>query len=146
MRGQAFETFRLAIAAIVAVTLLVIMMGILGSFGGITSDPKQTISQLLRQAQGAPGSVFSKKGIGFTEMTLSNQTFAESIGVLPSQIKFTATDDLSDVVDVSEDMMTINRPFTGNIAVASCTDGSYVIAIGIGSVSELNQQALDECG
>jgi hypothetical protein len=49
MRGQAFDTFKLMIAAVVAVAILGILLSILGNIKPPAGDPKSVANQLLRE-------------------------------------------------------------------------------------------------
>lgn len=61
-KGQAFDTFKLMIAAVIAVAILGILLGILG---GITTPGQSfddTAKQLLTKAVQSPGAVFPSAG------------------------------------------------------------------------------------
>ena len=49
MRGQAFEVFRLLIAAVVAGAILMILLGILQGMVTPTQDPQQAAAQLVKK-------------------------------------------------------------------------------------------------
>ncbi len=54
-RGQAFEVFRLLIAAVVAGAILMVLLQILGSFTTPTQDPQKVAAQFVRDLSGYGG-------------------------------------------------------------------------------------------
>ncbi len=49
MRGQAFEVFRLLIAAVVAGAILMVLLGLLGGITTPTTDPQSATEQLVKK-------------------------------------------------------------------------------------------------
>jgi len=58
MKGQAFDTFKLMIAAVIAVAILGILLGILGGISPPGADPASIIREQLSKANQFPGSIF----------------------------------------------------------------------------------------
>jgi len=62
MRGQAFDTFKLMIAAVVAVAILGILPGILGGIATPGQSFDDTAKQLITKATQSPGAVYPSAG------------------------------------------------------------------------------------
>ena len=60
-RGQAFDTFKLMIAAVIAVAILGILLGILGGITPQVGDPGNLIKQQLGKGYQLPGIVYASQ-------------------------------------------------------------------------------------
>ena len=66
-RGQAFDTFKLMIAAVIAVAILGILLGILGGISPPGQGFTDTTTQLIGEAVRSPGAIRSSSGeVSFT--------------------------------------------------------------------------------
>ena len=87
MKGQAFDTFKLLIAAVVAIAILGILLNIIGNMPDLTANPTNTIKTALSDAyssQGIPSMSPSKasfqKNINFPGTT---KQFLDAVGGNP---------------------------------------------------------------
>lgn len=88
-RGQAFDVFKLLIAAVVAGSILLILLQVIGGIPGIgQKDPNTEASNLVKNGVNSPASPQFSKGITFTEsVSLTSKTIAsKSEGLSDSQI------------------------------------------------------------
>jgi len=97
-RGQAFSTFQLLIAAVVALALLGVLMPIIMRSIDIGGDPSQATQQLLKSQIDNPGTLSFTDDVTFSSKynTLSASGVANDTGLDASQIVF-MTNDLDDV-------------------------------------------------
>ncbi len=65
MRGQAFEVFRLLIAAVVAGAILMVLLGILGGLTTPTQDPQEVAAQLVTKLSNNFGGTATSDPITF---------------------------------------------------------------------------------
>lgn len=71
-RGQAFDVFKLLIAAVIAVAMLAILFPILQSIGiFVTDDPGKIASDLVSQSRGKPSDYTESKEVVFTPQASS---------------------------------------------------------------------------
>lgn len=91
-KGQAFSTFQLLIAAIVAVAILIILMQILGiiTLPGPGDDPAVPMSDALKEASTSLASTKSARNINFTSdspiVTSESIIYQAEIGLEPWQV------------------------------------------------------------
>lgn len=96
-KGQAFDVFKLLIAAVVAGAILFILMQVLAQvniFGG--SNPNEEAIKLIKQAKDSPADIKIAKDVKFTQdSTLNSRTIADkSDGLSAEQICLLASDDI----------------------------------------------------
>lgn len=97
-KGQAFDTFKLMIAAVIAVAILGILLGILGGISPPGADPASIIKEQLSKAYQFQKSVFvSTTQANFQSGVLySPESFKQSIGGT-GDIQFVCASSLSGV-------------------------------------------------
>lgn len=146
MRGQAFDTFKLMIAAVIAVAILGILLGILQQIQGPTGDPITTTRDLMQKALSNPGTELpSAQKLSFTKGTVFRNTAFRSLfgNVNTPTIYFTCDSTLVvnglciyDGADYSQNILTIDGDFESNIKVC-CSATTYetcYVNIGTGNV------------
>ena len=79
MKGQAFSTFKLLIAAVVAVAILGILLQILGQIGAPVGFQDQA-EELLRDVRGSPGVSMAGPEVEISEGSYSADIFTEAAG------------------------------------------------------------------
>lgn len=90
-KGQAFSTFQLLIAAVVALALLGVLMPIImQALGFIQSDPVSAAKTTLRSAYDSPGTIQTTEAVTFSERNkeVSAEGIAEGTGIGYDQIFF----------------------------------------------------------
>ncbi len=94
-KGQAFDAFKLLIAAVVAGAILVILLGMLGGFITPSGDPISVMSQSISKVKGAPGSgSVSAQMVQFKEGdVVSSEAVETKSGVNTGTVKFCGTVD-----------------------------------------------------
>jgi len=126
MKGQAFDTFKLLIAAVVAVAILGILFVILNSIVGPVTGPVDAIKTQLSKAYTQEG-VSTKSPTQATfgkddsyDGTLS--LFTDMVG--GKEVNFECGNDLGDSCAVDDNILTANRKFDAYIRVccgSTCT-------------------------
>ncbi len=137
MRGQAFDTFKLMIAAVVAVAILGILLSILGGISFSGQGFENTAKQLLSTCSMNPGLVKPSAGeVNFQKDT----TYPASIFTTAAggrKIEFDVATSLGESVSVSPsgsssgDSLTIHGNFHSKIYVCCEEDIGGVCKIGI---------------
>jgi hypothetical protein len=114
-RGQAFDAFKLLIAAVIAGAILVILLNILGGITITTQEPKQVMVQMIGTVKGSPGSgSVSQQVVKFTPGTeIGADGIASSAGVNPGSIKF-CTEGGPEEPCCREDYKFTDETFTGS--------------------------------
>jgi len=121
-KGQAFSTFQLLIAAVVALALLGVLMPIImKTLGFAQGDPVSTSKQLLQGQIDNPGTLSYTDSVAFTDKkkSLSASGISENTGLSANQVKFVS--DLEADFDVLGDGRGINYK--------KSTKGTYKIGI-----------------
>ena len=127
-KGQAFDTFKLLIAAVVAVAILGILLGILGGIFWPGANPYQVAKDQLTSASNYKGlpqistsTAAFKKGM---TMDGGADTFVNAIGGHGS-IQFKCSEDVKDACSVQGPAatLTITRDFSALIS-ACCNSGN----------------------
>ena len=122
MKGQAFDTFKLLIAAVVAVAILGILLAILQ---GITppSDPATLIREQLSKAHQYEESAFVSQAqatfVGGS--SFKGDSFKDAIGG-SGDITFDCSDDLDNCDDDPNTTLKIDAPFDAYIG--ACCEGT----------------------
>jgi len=119
MRGQAFDTFKLMIAAVVAVAILGILLSILGTIKPPAGDPKSVGNQLLRECAPTCGGKSSDiirfhgvkddaisteeftTGTGVSSLTVACSEYPANFECGTTGLKYEATSDISARLHVS---------------------------------------------
>ena len=133
MRGQAFDTFKLMIAAVVAVAILGILLGILGGISTPGQGFTPTAKQLITQATQNPGQTFPSAGeVNFKkDSIIPAKVFQTASGGKP--VKFIVNNSLKNLCSNTGDSLRINNHFNSRI-YACCGDFSTGCEIGISAV------------
>jgi len=129
MKGQAFDTFKLLIAAVVAVAILGILFVILNSIVGPVTSPVDAIKTQLSKA-------YTQEGVSTkspTQAAFAKDDFYD--GSLPlfrdmvggKEVNFKCGEDLGDSCDDSGNVLTANRKFDAYIRVC-CVSTCNVLA------------------
>jgi len=108
-RGQAFEVFRLLIAAVIAGAILMVLLNILGGVGIRTQDPQDFVNQAVQ-------SLATTGGI----KTSSTITFEKGQAILLSAAAASATLD-SSCVDAGSVFDTTCFTASGDVIEYTCT-------------------------
>ena len=90
-RGQAFDSFKLLIAAIVAIAILGVLMPIIAQIGGfIPSDPTASIARQLTNTINSPGTLKVTEKLTFSRdvSNISAKAIANEASISPDQICF----------------------------------------------------------
>jgi hypothetical protein len=96
MKGQAFDTFKLMIAAVIAVAILGILLGILRGMSPTVTDPLSATQQLLRDTYTSKIQKAYPNPVVFTSGTVvDTESLRGGAGVAASQIAV----DCDDIVD-----------------------------------------------
>lgn len=100
-KGQAFDAFKLLIAAVVAGAILVILLGMLGGFITPAGDPVNVMSQSISKVKGAPGAgSVSAQTVQFKEGDIVSATAVETkAGVNRGDVGFCAPEGESGACD-----------------------------------------------
>ncbi len=134
MKAQAFDTFKLMIAAVVAVAILGILMSILGGITVPGADPTNIIRDQLAKAYQYKGSTFvSTSQAQFQAgVEYSGESFADVVGGVGTNIEFYCEPVLCNAN--GDTTVTIENNFKAKIKTKcdATTDTCY---IGIGDVT-----------
>lgn len=121
MKGQAFDTFKLLIAAVIAVAILGILLSIMSSIVVPGAEPQRVIKEQLREGVEFPKSTFLsqvkanfKSGTGF-----SADSFKDALGGTGT-IKFYCSDDLTGVCKPSSDRLSLSILGDFNEVIGVC--------------------------
>ncbi len=87
MRGQAFEVFRLLIAAVVAGAVLMILMGLLQRITTPTTDPQSTAAEIVQKYIDTGGYEISRELVFEPGKAISASYIAHRVGVDEKCIK-----------------------------------------------------------
>ncbi len=101
-RGQAFSTFQLLIAAVVALAILVLLLNIIGSLPQTgTSKPQSEAVNLIKSQVNSPSELrTSSNSVSFTkEDSLNSRAIATASGVLTSTQVCISMGDFTDETD-----------------------------------------------
>ena len=137
-KGQAFDTFKLMIAAVVAVAILGILLGILGGISTPGQGFDDTAKQLITRATNSPGAIYPSSGeVSFEANSLFPSLIFESSSggkpVLFDCNDYTATDgnkvEISKLCIGGSSLEVLNSDFRQRIYVC-CGSGSCKIKIG----------------
>jgi hypothetical protein len=95
MKGQAFDTFKLLIAAVIAVAILGILLSIIGGISLPYAEPQVLISQQLKTAVQYPHAVQPSSSVANfkTSQSFGEATFSDAIGGV-GKITFVCADTL----------------------------------------------------
>ena len=158
-RGQAYSTFQLLIAAVVAMAILAILIPIIMQVMGlITANPTDETRSLLGSLIDAPGSMRTTKVVSFTPgADLSGGNLAEKVSLGKSQICM-STGEFDrgfeclgcDTTDASQQRLiyTGTTNMTAKIAVVCnkwVVDNGSVVEDG-GLAADLTDHKLDDIG
>ncbi len=138
MRGQAFDTFKLMIAAVVAVAILGILMGILGGITVPGADPTNIIRDQLAKAYQYKGSTFVSTSEAQFQAGIeySAESFKDVIGGGSNEIKFYCPAGLCKTTAVNgDDILPIENSFRAKIKVKCETGTPTTCHVGIGDVT-----------
>jgi hypothetical protein len=130
MKGQAFDTFKLLIAAVVAIAILGILLNILSNMPNLTANPTNTIKTALSdayQSQGIPSMSSSKaafkKNINFPS---TNELFKNAVG--GNDIEFFCSEYLKpDLCEGGTTQLMIKRDFQAYVSACCSSSKCYVI-------------------
>jgi len=133
MRGQAFDTFKLMIAAVVAVAILGILLGILGGISPIGQDFGNTAKQMLSSASQSPGMVKPSAGeVNFQKDSIyPSSMFTTAAG--GRTVKFDCGSLESEICDDSGSQLEIKGNFHTKIYVCCEEDVTGNCKVGIGT-------------
>lgn len=132
--GQAFDTFKLMIAAVVAVAILGILLSILGSIPVPGLSFSDTAPSLLARAYQQQGSVFPSQGeVQFQSGEIHvSSAFAGSIGARP--VEFSCLAPLPCTIGGTDSsQLTISSSFKSKI-YACCQTDKCKIGVGASSI------------
>lgn len=88
-KGQMFTTFKILIAAVVAMAILALLLPIITRMSGfITTDPTDDIARLMEKGSSNVGSTFSKEITFSDEITLTRKTFSEKMAMTEDHVCF----------------------------------------------------------
>jgi hypothetical protein len=106
-KGQAFDTFKLMIAAVVAVAILGILMSILSIINPVTTDPTDTMKDMLKKGMQQPKSkVVSQNNVRFNKIAgeeIAKETMVYQIGISKDGVTLDCTDAPSELASACED-------------------------------------------
>jgi len=123
-KGQAFSTFQLLIAAVVALALLGVLMPIImKTLGFAQGDPISTSKQLLQGQIDNPGTLAYTDSVAFTnkKKSLTASGISENTGLSPDQVRFI----VGDLADTDFQELADNK----GINYLKSTKGTYKIGI-----------------
>jgi len=131
MKGQAFDTFKLLIAAVVAIAILGILLNILSNMPNLTANPTNTIKTALSdayQSQGIPSMSSSKaafkKNINFPS---TNELFLNAVG--GNGISFDCSAYLKPDLCEGGSTLMIKRDFQAYVS-ACCSSSDCKVIVG----------------
>lgn len=138
MKGQAFDTFKLLIAAVVAVAILGILLTIMSGIIVPGAEPQRVIGEQITKGIEFPHSTFvSQVKAGFKGGTiLSPSSFTDSLGGT-GRVAFTCSTDLAAIckVNAGTGSLTIVSDFDEFIS-ACCKDTKNCdILVGTGTLT-----------
>jgi hypothetical protein len=138
MKGQAFDTFKLMIAAVIAVAILGILLGILGGISLPGADPASIMKEQLSKANQFPGSIF----VSATEANFqSGVTYVESSFIVTiggtGNIEFICGSDFDKVCNSDKGLVSISGSFRAKIS-ACYNNGNAKIGIGVKSADSFS--------
>jgi hypothetical protein len=127
-KGQAFSTFQLLIAAVVALALLAVLLPLITGGFNIGNKPDQVAGELLQTQIDNPGALSYTSEVRFTKGTLAASGLVEDTGIDPDQVFFVINDELSNYFKVLGEDNDVLGPgkileYTRN------TDGKYQLGI-----------------
>ncbi len=141
-KGQAFDAFKLLIAAVVAGSILVIILSMLGGINPTTSDPLTVMAQSVQSVRGAPGSgTVSTQVVQFqTNQIITSKAIETKAGVNPGTVHFCTESVDCDGIDACPEDYIFNEDYFeatensvqattkigGKVWVFNC-DGDYYI-------------------
>ncbi len=127
-KGQAFDAFKLLIAAVVAGAILVILLSMIGGFVPVGQDPLTVMGQELNKVKKGGVASTSTQVVQFAEgQEFTADAVARSAGVNLGQVQFCcgSVDDVDgkctgyefsgDTFDCKEDDLTVNSQISGKI-------------------------------
>lgn len=137
MKGQAFDVFKLMIAAVVAVAILAILLGILRGISPAVGDPLAVTQQLLRDcysgkiAKTSPNPVTFRQGdaitvdsivsgTGIPASAVKVDTDVEELSISGSVIQATSTVTVKVIVDCLP-----SHDITGDCGATCCIKYTY---------------------
>jgi hypothetical protein len=142
-RGQAFDTFKLMIAAVIAVAILGILLGILGTISVPGAGFDDTVKSLLQRSYSTPGVTTASTGdVTFTQGSVyPGSAFSQyTDGTTPAKFKCsstafctqpTADPDPTVSATVLGDTLEIKSNFKSKIYVV-CNRDEEVCCVGVG--------------
>lgn len=133
MKGQAFDTFKLLIAAVIAVAILGILLSIMSGIILPGADSQQVIGEQLKKASQFPHSTFiSQAKASFQAGNyLSASSFTDALGGSSVTIAFQCSDDLSDACKITTDKkLHIVSVFTAYVGACCTTPKACTVVIG----------------
>jgi hypothetical protein len=90
-KGQAFSTFQLLIAAVVALALLGVLMPIIGGINPAGGSITDSVKEKIKSNQDLPGTVTLTEPIKVsskTQSTVSTDAITEGSGMDPESVRF----------------------------------------------------------
>ena len=132
MKGQAFDTFKLMIAAVVAVAILGILLGILGGISTPGQSFDDTAKQLITKATQSPLAVYPSAGkVTFQKDSIFPPAiFLTSSGGLTVKYQCKDASLCTPATAGSTDALKILNNFKSKIYVCCIEDDSCHIGIG----------------
>ena len=129
MRGQAFDTFKLLIAAVVAIAILGVLLAILSGIIIPGAEPPTMIREQLSKATQYPDSSFiSPTKASFTAgVTYKESSFTDAIGGYGS-IEFICSDNLGDMCE-DGDQLKITGTFDALIGACCNRDNDCIVSV-----------------
>ena len=129
-KGQAFDAFKLLIAAVVAGAILVILLSMIGGFMPVGQDPLTVMGQELNRVKKGGVASTSTQVVMFAEgQEFTADAIAREAQVNLGNVKFCCDESVSDKCtgytfdsdsfDCSEDNLVVNSQISGKIR-ASC--------------------------
>ena len=119
-KGQAFDTFQLMIAAVIAVAILGILLGIIGNISGnVTQTPIATAKSLINTALESPCAPMSSDTVNFkaNEGWVSS-TFDESSGYRASNVETFCDSSVENLFTCNgAELSTASEDFQGKMTV-----------------------------
>ncbi len=140
MKGQAFDTFKLLIAAVVAIAILGILLQILNLIKPPGADPETIIQQQLQKAYGHIGSVTVSDGkASFTKgQIFSGESYLSVMGqqgVIEFQCGDSIDNNCLEVTGTIATEVEITQAFDGRIKAKCASDQKCCVQIGEGTVT-----------
>jgi len=139
MKGQAFDTFKLMIAAVIAVAILGILLAILGGITLPGQNPATMIKAQLQQATQYSGSSFvSQTESSFQKgANYSQDSFLSTLGGTGS-VTFSCDSGLSCTPSSDGSSVMIDNPFKATIKAKCNADNPRTCCVGIGANAVLS--------